>query len=171
MKIMLAVLLAAALMGCHATPLRTDVPGPPSPAPDFALKDVTGKTVRLSDYRGKTVLLDFWATWCVPCKQSIPRYMQMQERLASKGFVLIGVDEGEKAEIVAAYAKAHGMNYPIVLDPDTALFAKYPAHSLPAAFLIDTRGNIRGRWEEYDAATGVDVELATDRLLGAPARE
>jgi peroxiredoxin len=167
------VALAAALSACGSpalTPVRTDVPTAPSPAPDFALQDTAGATVRLSDFRGKTVLLDFWATWCEPCKQSIPRYIRMQERLRSKGFVVIGIDEDEKGDVAAAYARDHGLNYTILVDPGTGLFAKYGGRDLPSAYLIDAQGNIRGRWNGFDAATGVDVERATDYLLGTKPR-
>jgi peroxiredoxin len=173
MKISLLVILASSLAACGSPalkPVKTDVPTTPSPAPDFALQDTSGATVRLADLRGKTVLLDFWATWCEPCKESIPRYIKMQEKLRSKGFVVVGIDEDEKSEIAAAYARDYGLNYTVLLDPGTGLFEKYGGRDLPSAFLIDARGNIRGRWDGFDAATGVDVERATDFLLGAPVK-
>jgi len=174
MKTRLVLLLASiaslsALAACHG-PARTDIPKDhptaPEPARDFELRDPEGRAVRLSDYRGKTVLLDFWATWCEPCKQSIPRYIAMQDRLRGKGFAVIGVDESEEPELVAAYARKLGINYPVALDRDATLFHSYRGVALPAAFLIDPQGNIRGRWNGFDAATGLDVEAATDRLLG-----
>ena len=173
MKKILAVILAATFAACGSPalkPVRTDVPTAPVPAPDFSLTDLSGATVRLSDFRGKTVLLDFWATWCEPCKQSIPLYLKMQEKLRSKGFVVVGIDENESAAIAAAYARNHGMTYPILMDPGTGLFEKYGGRSMPSAFLIDAQGNIRGRWEGFDAAAGLDVALATDRLLGEKPR-
>lgn len=175
MKMRLALILAAAvaslsaLAGCKA-PVRTDVPKDvptaPSPAHDFELRDLTGRAIRLQDYRGKTVLLDFWATWCEPCKQSIPRYIAMQDRLRGKGLAVIGVDESEEPELVAGYARKLGINYPVVIDADAALYHSYRGTGLPSAFLIDPQGNLRGRWNGFDAATGLDVEAATDRLLG-----
>ncbi len=172
-KLLAATVLAAGFAACGPralVPVRTDVPTAPSPAPDFSLKDVSGATVRLADFRGKTVLLDFWATWCVPCNESIPLYIKMQDKLKSKGFVVIGVDEDEKGDVASAYARDHGMNYPVLMDSGTELFKKYGGRDLPAAFLIDAQGQIRGRWNGFDAATGVDVERATERLLGAPVK-
>ena len=166
----LAAILAGGFAACGSPalrPVKTDVPTAPSPAPDFALQDLSSATVRLSDFRGRTVLLDFWATWCEPCKQSIPRYVKMQDKLRSKGFVVVGVDEDESPEIVRAYARDHRMNYDVLLDPHTGLFEKYGGRSLPSAFLIDAQGNVRGRWGGFAAATGLDVEHATDALLGA----
>jgi len=169
MKTRLVLLLAAALAACGA-PARTDIPKDhptaPAPAPDFELRDLTGKPVRLKDYRGRTVLLDFWATWCEPCKQSIPRYVAMQDRLRGKGFAVIGVDMSEEPELVSGYARKLGINYPVVIDADATLFHSYRGTGLPAAYLIDAQGSIRGRWNGFDAATGLDVEAATDRLLG-----
>ena len=177
MKTFLALIVAAGLAACAHHPLppvlrpvRDDVPTAPSPAPDFALQDLSGATARLSDFRGKTILLDFWATWCVPCKQSIPRYMEMQNKLRAKGFVVVGVDESESADVVSAHARRQGINYPILLDKDAGLFRKYSGRSLPSAFLIDAQGNIRGHWDGFDAATGLDVEAATYRLLGEKPR-
>jgi peroxiredoxin len=173
MKKIIALILAAAFAACGSpalNPVRTDVPAPPVPAPDFALKDLSGATVRLSDYRGKTVLLDFWATWCEPCKQSIPLYMKLQEKHRSKGFVIVGIDENENAATAAAYARNHDMNYPVLLDPGTGLFEKYGGRSLPSTFLIDGQGSIRGRWEGFDAASGLDVAHAAELLLGAKPR-
>jgi peroxiredoxin len=168
-----AVILAAAFAACRSPALKpalTDVPTAPVPAPDFTLKDLSGATVRLSDFRGKTVLLDFWATWCEPCRQSIPLYLKMQEKRRSKGFVVVGVDENESPEIAAAYIRNHRMNYTVLMDPGAELFKKYGGRGMPSAFLIDSQGNIRGRWEGFDAAAGLDVVLATDRLLGEKPR-
>ncbi|HEX4048619.1 MAG TPA: TlpA disulfide reductase family protein [Elusimicrobiota bacterium] len=165
-KRLLAALLASGLAAC-GPPLRQDVPTAPVPAPDFALKDLSGATVRLSDYRGRTVLLDFWATWCAPCKQSIPRYIDMLKRLRSKGFEVIGIAEDDNPPVVRAYALAHGMDYPVLADSGTELFRKYGGQSLPTCYLIDDQGAIRGRWQGFDAATGIDVERATDVLLHA----
>lgn len=162
----LAALLAAGLAAC-GPPVRHDVPTAPVPAPDFALEDLAGATVRLSDYRGRTVLLDFWATWCPPCKQSIPLYVDMLKRLRSKGFEVIGVDEDDNPAVVRAYARAHGMSYPVLADHRTELFRKFGGADLPTCFLIDAQGNVRGRWQGFDAATGIDVERATDVLLHA----
>jgi thiol-disulfide isomerase/thioredoxin len=169
MKIRLVLILAAALASCRSA-TRTDVPknhpSAPSPAPDFEMRALDGSAIRLKDYRGKTVLLDFWATWCEPCKQSIPRYIAMQDRLRSKGFTVLGVDEGEEPGLVSGYARKLGIDYPVVIDADAKLFHSYRGTGLPAAFLIDADGNIRGTWNGFDAATGLDVEAATDRLLG-----
>jgi peroxiredoxin len=96
--------------------------------------------------------------------------MKMQDRLRAKGFVVVGIDEIETLEAVSAHARRLGMNYPVLLDTDAGHFRKYGGRSLPSAFLIDEKGNIRGHWDGFDAATGLDVEAATYRLLGEKPR-
>ncbi|MCL4401171.1 MAG: TlpA family protein disulfide reductase [Acidobacteria bacterium] len=112
-------------------------------APDFALKDATGKTVRLSDYRGKVVLLDFWATWCGPCKMEIPWFMDLERRNKDKGFAVIGVamdDDGWDA--VKPFINELAINYRIVLGDDSVSQSYGGIDALPTTFLIDREGRI-----------------------------
>ncbi len=112
-------------------------------APDFALKDVNGQTVRLADYRGKVVLLDFWATWCGPCKIEIPWFKEFERQNKDKGFAVIGVamdDEGW--DVVKPFAKDLEINYRLVAGNDAVTEQYGGIEALPTTFLIDRNGRI-----------------------------
>ncbi len=111
-------------------------------APEFALKDNTGKTLRLKSYRGKVVLLDFWATWCHGCKEEIPWFAEFQRRYSVKGLRVIGVsmdEDGWKA--VAPFLAKADVPYRIVIGGDS-MGKSYSIENMPDAFLIDRRGRI-----------------------------
>lgn len=112
-------------------------------APEFALKDANGATVHLSDYKGKVVLLDFWATWCGPCKIEIPWFMQFEQEYKDRGFAVLGVsmDEGGWDD-VKPYIQARKVNYRILMGNDQVGQAYGGVDSLPTTFLIDRAGRI-----------------------------
>jgi peroxiredoxin len=113
-------------------------------APDFTLQDSTGKQVRLADYRGKVVLLNFWATWCPPCKYEIPWFIEFQREYQAKGFTVLGVSmDAEGWSVVKPYIDEHKVNYPIVL-ADEDLNVRYGGiESLPTTFVIARDGRVR----------------------------
>jgi peroxiredoxin len=118
----------------------------PSPAPQFTLKDLNGKTVRLSGYKGKVVLLNFWATWCAPCRAEMPDLVKLQREYETRGLQVVGVtypDYSRRA--VQKIARQLKVNYPIVFS-SRELAAKYNVGEvLPATIIIDQEGKIRGR--------------------------
>jgi peroxiredoxin len=166
----LAVLIVLILAGCSTErsahkPMRDE--GKRASAPDFSLKDVNGKTVRLSDFKGKVVLLDFWATWCGPCKIEIPWFMEFERKYKDRGFAVIGVsmdDDGWQA--VKPFIQDIGMNYRVVVGDDRTgdLFGGIDA--LPKTFLIDREGRVAA------THTGVagrrEFEDGIEKLLAAP---
>jgi thiol-disulfide isomerase/thioredoxin len=112
-------------------------------APDIQLKDANGANVKLSDYRGKVVLLNFWATWCGPCKMEIPWFIQFEQQYKSKGFEVVGVamdDDGWTA--VKPYIAEKKMNYRVVLGSDQVASVYGGIDSLPTTFVIDQQGKI-----------------------------
>ena len=112
------------------------------PAPEFALKDSSDNTVSLKDYRGKVILLDFWATWCEGCKEEIPWFSEFERKYAAKGFTVVGIsldDGGWK--VVRPFIKKAEVPYRIVLGDD-ATAKKYKIENMPDAFLIDRHGQI-----------------------------
>jgi peroxiredoxin len=112
-------------------------------APDFTLPSLEGKPTKLSDYRGKAVLLNFWATWCGPCKIEMPWFVELQNQYASQGFQIVGVamDDASKEDI-AKFAKDMGVNYPILIGKESVgdQYGGIPA--LPESFLISRDGKI-----------------------------
>jgi cytochrome c biogenesis protein CcmG/thiol:disulfide interchange protein DsbE len=112
-------------------------------APDFALKDADGKTVHLSDYKGKVVLLDFWATWCGPCKLEIPWFTDMEHQRKDKGFEVLGVSMDDNGwEDVKPFLADRKVNYRVVIGDDATASAYGGVDSLPTTFLIDKQGKI-----------------------------
>jgi cytochrome c biogenesis protein CcmG/thiol:disulfide interchange protein DsbE len=112
-------------------------------APDFALKDADGKTVHLSDYRGKVVLLDFWATWCGPCKIEIPWFMDIERKNKDKGFEVLGVSMDDNGwEDVKPFLAELQVNYRVVIGNDDTAKNYGGVDALPTTFLIDREGKI-----------------------------
>lgn len=112
-------------------------------APDFSLESLEGKNVRLSDLRGKAVLLNFWATWCTPCKIEMPWFVEMQKQYGPEGLQIVGVamDDASKEDI-AKFAKDMGVNYPILIGKEDVgdLYGGVPA--MPESFFIGRDGNL-----------------------------
>jgi len=113
------------------------------PAPDFTLQSLEGTTVRLSDYRGKAVLLNFWATWCPPCKIEMPWFVELQKQYGPAGLQILGVamDDGSPKEI-AAFAKEMGVNYPVLIGKEAVGDAYGGIPYLPVSFFIDRNGKV-----------------------------
>lgn len=118
------------------------------PAPDFALKDPKGKTVKLKDYRGKVLLLDFWATWCTGCKEEIPWFSEFQKTYGSKGFAVTGVSlDDEGWTVLRPFLADHKIPYRMLLG-DTPTAQRYGvAEALPDTFLIDQQGRIAAAYK------------------------
>jgi len=116
------------------------------PAPDFTLQSLDGQTMRLSDFRGKAVLLNFWATWCAPCKIEMPWFVELQKQYAAQGLQIIGVamDDASTKDI-ADFAKEMGVNYPVLLGKEAVGDAYGGVQFLPENFYIDRNGKIVSR--------------------------
>jgi peroxiredoxin len=113
------------------------------PAPEFTLRDANGSSVKLSDYRGKVVLLNFWATWCGPCTLEIPWFVEFQQEYKSRGFEVVGIsmdDDGWAA--IKPYVAEHKMNYRVLLGDDSVSQLYGGVDALPTSFVIDRDGRI-----------------------------
>lgn len=166
--VVVAVLLLGLLSACSSEPKKTQSEGeaelPPTPetveptltkepeigpevslqAPDFTLKDLEGKTISLSQFRGKTVLLNFWASWCGPCRAEMPHLQKFFEE-SGDDLTPIGVNLMEDRSQVERFAQKQGLTFPIALDLEGKVGSSYKVRSIPTTFFIDPEGIIRGK--------------------------
>jgi peroxiredoxin len=118
----------------------------PAPAPAWQLKDVNGTVVSFDQFKGKVVVLDFWATWCAPCRSEIPGYVALQEKYARAGLVMVGVSlDREGPEVVKKFMTDQKINYQIVLGDEKIVEAFGGVEAIPTTFIIDRQGTIRYR--------------------------
>jgi cytochrome c biogenesis protein CcmG/thiol:disulfide interchange protein DsbE len=117
-------------------------------APGFTLVDMNGRSVSLADFKGKVVILDFWATWCPPCKREIPDFIKLQSEYGSKGVQIVGIalDQPNK---VQAFVKDNGMNYPVLLGTDEVAAHYGGVEAIPTTFIIDKHGKIVTKYEGF----------------------
>lgn len=147
---------AERLRATHATLVLEDEdsnvsPLQGKPAPEFSLNDLNGKKVSLADFKGKAVLLNFWATWCAPCKVEIPWFLKLRQQYSAQGFEVVGVssddlDKDDKAKFftqkaeIAKFVEQQGMTYPVLIDGDSISQPYGGVDSLPTSFFIDRKG-------------------------------
>jgi peroxiredoxin len=127
-------------------------------AADFSLQDSAGKTIKLADYKGKVVLLDFWATWCGGCKTEIPWYVEFQSKYRTDGLVAIGVSMDDGWNIVRPFLAQHEINYPIILGDDNIIKA-YKITNMPVTLLIDRDGKVADWHVGMVDKTAFEVEI------------
>jgi len=143
-----AILLGCFLQGCTSGPRTVRAATVKASkdrrdAPEFTLKDADGKTVHIADYRGKVVLLDFFATWCGPCKIEIPWFTEMERKNKDRGFAVLGVSmDDEGWEVVKPFLAELNVNYRVVIGNDETAQLYGGVDALPTTFLIDTSGKI-----------------------------
>jgi thiol-disulfide isomerase/thioredoxin len=130
------------------------------PAPDWELASVDRKTVKFSDFRGKVVILDFWATWCAPCRVEIPHFIELQKQYGDRGLAVIGVSLDEQGpELVKKFVKQFGVNYPIVMGNQKVVEAYGGIVAVPTTFVIDRQGRIVSRHIGYDDKKAFEKEI------------
>jgi cytochrome c biogenesis protein CcmG/thiol:disulfide interchange protein DsbE len=110
-------------------------------APDFSLTDMNGKQVSLSEFSGKVVILDFFASWCPPCRQEIPDFIELEKTYSDKGFAMVGVSLVDARES-KDFANKFGINYPVLIDDGKVSNIYGPVRSIPTTFVLDKSGKI-----------------------------
>jgi peroxiredoxin len=158
-------LLVVLLFSACSKPEPPALPG--NPAPSFSLVDVNGKQLRLADLAGKVVVLDFWATWCDPCKRAVKEMEDIQQSYKGRGVVVIGisVDTGSDAAArVRAFAAAHGMTYRLAVDQGSVK-QRYGAFRIPATFILDRSHIIRRTYPGFQEGIGKRIAADVEPLL------
>jgi len=130
------------------------------PAVDFALKAVAGQNVRLSEHLGEVVVLNFWATWCGPCRQQMPRLDQLHATYRSAGLVLLGVNVDDDTEEAAEFVRTLGLGYPVLLDPRKSVAPLYDVDALPMTVLVDRAGVVR--YVHYDYSPAIEKQYVSE---------
>ena len=128
----------------------------------FTLKSSTGGEGSLSDElrQNKAVLLNFWATWCPPCREEIPGLISIQEKFGGQSFTILGVDVGESEKKVSSFAKKMNINYPLLLDTSQSVSESYGVVGIPTSILISSDGKILGEYHAYTQKLVSDIEKA-----------
>ncbi len=144
LKVILLMLVSALLVaGCspNSTPTQDAKIG--SVAPTFELYNLEQELVSLSDFRGKPVLINFWATWCPYCRDEMPYLQKVYEEWSTKGLVLLAVDKGENAAQVREFTQSSNLSFPVLLDTGESIAQKYNIRGIPTTFFIDKDGIIQ----------------------------
>lgn len=150
--------------------LRLIRPEKPLAAKPFALPAPGGATVRLADFQGKVIFLNFWATWCPPCKEEMPAMERLYRRLKARGFVVLAVSidtPGSEAQ-VAAFLREHQLTYPVALDAKMEVARLYGVRALPSTYLIDREGRIVAMALGARAWDSPEAVALMESLLGSP---
>lgn len=141
----------------------------PRPAPDLSLSDLNGETRSLEDFRGSTVLLHFWASWCEPCREEFPALKDLWKSLGGEDFVILAVAE-DSAERIRPYVEEHGVEFPVLIDQYGGVMRAYGVSVIPVSVVIDRDGMIRAVLVGPRDYSSAEARKFLGDLSGKPAR-
>ena len=164
------LLLGAVVSGCQSEGISSDWHRMTTPveAPDFSLQRLDGGTVTLSELRGRVVIVEFWATWCGPCRFSLPSLEVIAKKYRDRGVTVLLINQGEAADAVRAWAGKR-FTTPILLDPGTGVAQHYGVSSIPRLFILDQQGRFIYGHQGYGGGLEHNLALILDGLLAEPA--
>ncbi len=163
LRVTLAIMLISVLLivGCSE---ESETPEGSNQAPDFQLNTLDGQTIALSDFRGKVVMLNFWAHWCVPCVSEMSFIQQVYDEWQEAGLVLLAIHIGEDTEAAASFVEEYNLTFPVLLDIEGIVATQYGATSIPTSFLIDEDGIVQAA--KVGAFSSVEeIESGLSRFL------
>ena len=135
-------------------------------APDFSVEMLDGRVIKLSELRGKVVMVCFWATWCPPCRQEMAHLQEgVIDHFAGKDLVVLPISRGEKREVVEKFITDNGYTFGVGLDPERAIYDQYASNFVPRTFIINKRGKVTYRVAGYDEETAEAVNAAIAKAL------
>jgi peroxiredoxin len=152
---MLASYITLFLVGCDQQPQVTEKD---KPAPNFTLKDTKGKTWNLADLKGQVVFINFWATWCPPCRKEMPSMQRVYSTLPADKFKMLAILSNDDPAIADSFTAKGGFTFPILVDPEKKTAQTYGITGVPETFIIDKQGIIREKYigaVEWDSANGL----------------
>ncbi len=163
-RLILITFCACAVVGCSGDEGKpqdmAEEPADAAKAPDFSLPDLQGEKVDFSDFEGKVVLVDFWATWCGPCKLEIPHLVDLYEQYKDRDFVVLGIAlDRPGAEIVEPFVRENNVTYPVVIGNPEIAFAFGGLTAIPTAFLVDRSGRIVKKYVGYTEKAVFEEEI------------
>jgi peroxiredoxin len=152
-------------MGIFSAGLAMAAPIAPIAAPAWKLSDVNGHVINSDDFKGKVVVIDFWATWCPPCRAEMPGYVELQKKYEKDGLVIIGMSvDAQGPGVVKKFIEKNGINYQIVMADEavqTAFGGAEPISAIPTTFIIDRSGKIRDRKVGGEETASFEKRLVT----------
>lgn len=144
---------------------------PPEEAEDFTLKTLKGGTVNLKDYRGRLIFLNFWATWCGPCRAEMPSMQRLWEEFKEEDFVILAINIQEESKLVSSFMNERGLSFPVLLDEKGKVARSYGIRGIPTTFFLNPEGEIIGKavgardWDSEESFQLIE-ELLFEALLG-----
>ncbi len=170
------VVFGVACGGAPAAPANSPDPSAPGAStaqsgvahetPDFALEQVPGPgKVTLRGLKGKVVILDFWATWCEPCRASFPKLQELHERYKQSGLQIVGISLDDDPKEIPSFVKTYGAKFAIASDPSKDLAKKFNVKTMPSSFVLDRKGVVRFTHEGYHNGDEVELERQIRSLL------
>ncbi len=137
------------LMVCVSMFMLTAVQAESEMAPNFTLKSRSGKNIKLSELRGQVIMVNFWASWCGPCREEMPLLDKLFKKYRSLGFIVLGVNVDDTPKQAESFLKQNDVSFPILFDNDKKISEKYKITAMPSSFFIDRNGKLRNEHKGY----------------------